>query len=176
MEEQRSQKKKRNILLGLTALVVVALVIGLGVSQAKEQKKEAKKESVKQTEKIDTSQFTVENIRKWLPLIEDRYTVVGNQIAKEQMSMIGGDTDIIKSIVPHLDDVDVNTTGEYEVSYDVTVYCKALKTAMDGGTHQEIKEASGGQTTMIKVPGTVTVVDKQKAIEMKESGFMIYGI
>ena len=72
--------------------------------------------------------------------------------------------------------VDFDTPGTYDITYNVTVYCKALKAYIDQKPRIDIQEASNGQTYKIPLKGKIQVVEKEQALKDSASGRYIYGL
>ena len=170
MKEKKKPVNKRNLVLILILILSACVIGGLGYTKGQPEKAQKKAE-----EKIDTSQFNADSLVGRTEVLDNRYVMAGNPSAIPQLSMVTTDTDVVKSVEAHLENVDISTPGEYDVTYDVTVYAKALQSAMNGEVRSVVHDGAKGQTCKIKVNGKITVVDEETAKELKSSGRHVYG-
>lgn len=171
--EVKEPVSKRKKALSIV-LILAACAVAIGGSwYARDRTGGAEKKQAE--EKIDTSQFNADSLVGWTEDLNNRYVLADNPEAIPMLSMVSTDTDVVKTVEPNLENVDINTPGEYEVSYDVTAYAKALKSAVDRDVRSVIHDGAKGQTCKITVNGKITVVDEETAKELKTAGKRVYG-
>lgn len=112
---------------------------------------------------------------------EFKKMLVATMVGTMTMSMAAGcanqsdsksakaDTSTVKQERTNKKSIDLDT-------YNVTVYCKALKAYIDQKPRIDIQEASNGQTYKIPLKGKIQVVEKEQALKDSASGRYIYGL
>ena len=133
------------------------------------------REKKKAEVQIDTSQFTADSLQGLTASVSNLEAVKGYH-PDASLNQITHDTNVIKKLEADISKVDFDTPGTYDITYNVTVYCKALKAYIDQKPRIDIQEASNGQTYKIPLKGKIQVVEKEQALKDSASGRYIYGL
>ena len=172
MEDKPKKKANKKWIF----LLIFVLLIGTVSAGIIWQKPTSTRKKDKKTEsRIDTSQFHAESLQGLIADVSNLEAVQGYH-PDPSLTMITHDTNVIKKLEADTSKVDFDTPGTYDITYQVTVYCKALKAYLDQKPRIDIEKASKGQTYTIPQNGKIQVVDKQQALQDSGSGKYIYGL
>lgn len=174
MEEKPKAKAKRKwtvVLIFILILGTIAAILAINRPIHSKKIREKKKAEVQ----IDTSQFTAESLQGLTASVSNLEAVKGYH-PDASLNQITHDTNVIKKLEADISKVDFDTPGTYDITYNVTVSCKALKAYIDQKPRIDIQKASNGQTYKIPLKGKIQVVEKEQALKDSASGRYIYGL
>lgn len=125
-----------------------------------------------QESKIDTSEFNAANLKGVVTGIDERYVLKGHDPEKYLTALLYKDS-IVKEVKVSASEVDYNKTGEYDITYTVTVDSKAMEAHIKG---EEIEGTDSPKFTYdIEAKGKIIVVDEDGAKELRGKGKYVYG-
>lgn len=174
MEEKPKVKAKRKwtlVLIFILILGTIAAILAINRPIHSKKIREKKKAEVQ----IDTSQFTADSLQGLTASVSNLEAVKGYH-PDASLNQITHDTNVIKKLEADISKVDFDTPGTYDITYNVTVYCKALKAYIDQKPRIDIQKASNGQIYKIPLKGKIQVVEKEQALKDSASGRYIYGL
>lgn len=129
MEEKPKVKAKRKwtvVLIFILILGTIAAILAINRPIHSKKIREKKKAEVQ----IDTSQFTADSLQGLTASVSNLEAVKGYH-PDASLNQITHDTNVIKKLEADISKVDFDTPGTYDITYNVTVYCKALKAYID---------------------------------------------
>lgn len=148
----------------IMCIAVLASLIGVGLGCWKMETENT----------VDVTKFNEKSLHGVAIVQREQYMVL-NTKKEPYLKRETYDHTIIKKFnVKGLDQVDTSNPGVYELTYEYTVDARALNDYLNG---KEVKITENPkQTVMIPIKSTVTVVSKEKAIELRKSGKPVYGL
>lgn len=123
MEEKPKVKAKRKwtvVLIFILILGTIAAILAINRPIHSKKIREKKKAEVQ----IDTSQFTADSLQGLTASVSNLEAVKGYH-PDASLNQITHDTNVIKKLEADISKVDFDTPGTYDITYNVTVYCKA---------------------------------------------------
>lgn len=148
----------------ITCIAILASFIGLGLGCWRMETKNT----------VDITKFDEKSLHGVALVLREQYMVL-NAKKEPYLTKETYDHKIIKEInVKGLDQVDTGQLGVYDLTYEFTADARALDDYLKG---EEVKSSTNPkQTVMIPIKSTVTIVSKEKAIELRKSGKLVYGL
>lgn len=148
----------------IISVIAIVSFIGIGFGCWKMQ----------QGKDVDTSYLDENSLKKVATIQSEQYIVL-NGDKEKYLKGKSYDSAVVKEVkVKHLDEVDTSKEGTYELTYEYTVDARALDAYIKG---KEVKASAHPiQTVVIPIKSTVTVIPKEKALEIRKTGRAVYGL
>lgn len=126
------------------------------------------KKETKETTNGDITQVSKKDLNNYISGINIKYVLLGSQ-SGTFLNQISYDSEVITDI--EIDDSEVNTkvSGEYSITYIITVDTDALC------KKENKNNLTKGDTSKITVETTVEVIDKAYAQTLTENGGIVIG-